>query len=74
MLHLDPAIKGKYIKLNLQWVKLDNISKVDKGQGSNGKELTIKYKDKKGTDQQIIYSGPLTDHVESQLRKEGKVN
>ena len=69
MLHLDPKVKGKYIKLgNLGWVKLDNIEKASHGNDGQGKHLVIKIKGKPDGK----YRGNQVDYVKQVLYREGK--
>ena len=64
-LHLDPKVKGRYIKLgNLGWVKVDDIEKATKGNG----KIAIKRKGKPSAD----YIGSQVDYVKSILDREGK--
>ena len=72
-LHLDPADKGRYIKLgNRQWLKIDRITKATLIQDAGGKRIVIDHKDKKGAAKQLNYTGPLVDKVLAVLKKEGK--
>lgn len=63
MLHLNPDAKGRYIKLNGKFFKLDRITKADK----DGGELKVTHKG-----QTITVSGPLVDEIRKTLRAEGK--
>ena len=70
MLHLDPSVVGKHVKLGNVWVKLDDIIVVDVEPHANGrKKLVVKCR---GGKPNIEYTGPLPDHVKDVLRSEGK--
>ena len=64
-LHLDPKVKGKWIKIG-QWTKLDDILGASVAHGG-GKHLVVRRKGKPN----LIYRGNAVDHVKGVLDREG---
>lgn len=70
MLHLDPSVRGRHVKIGSQWVKLDAISKADVETGAGGrKKIRIVRNDGKPD---VVYEGSMPDLVRGVLRREGK--
>ena len=68
MLHLDPKVKGKHIKLGEHgWVKLDTLVTAAIAHDAQGKHVRIL---RKGGLPPLHYRGPLPDHVKASLAKE----
>ena len=68
-LHLNPAVKGKYIKIGAgTWVKLSDISQATVVIDGNGRHLRVIKKSDLG--KPLLYRGNQIDYVKTVLDRE----
>ena len=69
MLHLNPAVKGRHVKLGVLWSHLDDIVRSQLLRDGQGDRLVIT---RKGGKPAIVYRGARLAVVREVLRREGK--
>ena len=68
MLHLDPKVKGKHVKLGVHgWAKVADLLDAVVSSDAQGRRVVIRFK---AGGPPIVYRGRSIDHVKAQLDKE----